>query len=108
MSGLVVKLQGDLQRRGKYRLKEKDTESLRYECFCSRQYFSYAAIWHHIKKSHNDFHRNNKHFSSTNMILTEDPIHHFPIKKLLRERVRFCSKEKKKQEEEANSTAPQP
>jgi hypothetical protein len=61
---------------------------MRYECFCSRQYLSYCAAYHHLKKDHEDFLRDNRRFSFTNVIDTVDPLYGYRIKKIMRERLR--------------------
>ena len=60
----------------------------RYECFCLRQYLSYCSTWQHIKKYHPDFLKVNKHFTTTNIVNTVDPVFGFKIKKITKERIK--------------------
>ena len=59
---------------------------MRYECFCSRQYLSYCALYQHLRLHHPEFLNRNKRFSNTNTIDTTDPVYGYKIRKLTSER----------------------
>ena len=77
--------------RQRYRMRNTDHESMRYECICSSQYFCYSSLYQHMKKHHRDFMEKNRFFAANNSVETVDPKYGFKIRKILLEKVEFRS-----------------
>ena len=75
-------------------LQERDFTTDRFECFCNRQYLSYATIYQHLGKQHPDFFMKHRSHLSKHFISTVNPTYGYKIRKVVIEEVGFSSRTK--------------